>query len=98
MRKLTQPVLPCELAEALPVSLPASEKVHRAIFPALKHLQGQRRYRIGASGARGPDPGLPHPSSQAPLPAWDTGMGWDGGRATPSLKSSFLALGAGGSW
>jgi hypothetical protein len=55
MQQLTQPVLSCELAEALPVRLPTSEKVHRAIFPALKYLQGQRRHSIGAT-AKEPTP------------------------------------------
>lgn len=56
---LTQPVLPRELAEAIPVRLPASEEVHGAVFAALKHLQRMESWC--------PPPQDPHPDVH-PLP------------------------------
>lgn len=94
-RKLTQPVLPGELAEALPVSLPTSEKVHRAILAALKHLQGQRRYSVGASGVRTPHH-TRHPSSRPSPPLLPTSVGHrDGLGLGPSHPPLSRAPGSG---
>lgn len=40
---LTQPVFAGNLAKSLPVGLPSSEEVDRAVLPALYHLQRQRQ-------------------------------------------------------
>lgn len=56
---LTQPVFPRELAEALSVCLPASEKVHRAVLPALEHLQAENEVSHWSSGLRTPSPLVP---------------------------------------
>lgn len=56
---LTQPVLPRELAKALPVRFPASEEIHRAVLPALKYLQGEGKVSTGATASGPTAPRLP---------------------------------------
>lgn len=45
---LTEPVFAGNLAKSLPVGLPSSEEVDRAVLSALYHLQ---RQRVGGEGS-----------------------------------------------
>lgn len=71
-------MLPRELAEAVPVRLPASEEVHGAVLPALEHLWGEdedgeldppaRDLRAGPCPTLSPQ--LPAPWGRAWAPGW----------------------------
>lgn len=81
-------MLPCELAEAVAVCLPASEKVYGAVLPSLKHL------RADENGELAPDFPGPHMRPTAPhLPTWEARV-----LSLISLNSSRWDPDLGGSW
>lgn len=47
---LTEPVFTGNLAKSLPVGLPSSEEVDRAVLPALYHLQRERERKKELGG------------------------------------------------
>lgn len=87
-------MLPRELAEAVPVRLPASEEVHGAVLPALEHLWGEDEDGELAPPCPGPAcRPLPH---TLPSAACSVGPGlgsWLDPRAQQGLGSLIVARG-----
>lgn len=75
-----------ELAEAIPVRLPASEEVHGAVLPALKHLRSKEE-----DGELAPAFPGPHVRPPAPHSPFTCLLGDSRGWASISLNSSHRA-------